>query len=199
MQETHMIFIKNHFVVILAFILPLLLIGGLAISTYLPSMLLSTKYDFVYATCGAGTNFHYDYEYGCEAHLNNLYTVENGKLLLRDVNPTQDSDGDGTLDVAENYVTRLFLHDTKANEGREITLQEAQSLDLNKLITSPDGVSVESGYSNNGDFFIFFDGSSRQGYYLTKGSKKSKLNLVNDDDRYYYRDNFKFIGWESQS
>ena len=188
-----MIFIKNHFVVILAFILPLLLIGGLAISTYLPSMLLSTEYDFVYATCGDGTNYYY--EYNCETYLNSLYMVENGKLLLRDINPTQDSDSDGTLDVAENYVTRLFLHDTKANEGREITLQEAQSMGLNGLVTSPDGVSVESAYNNSGDFFIFFNGSSHYGYYLTKGSKKSKLNLVNDDDQYYYRDSFKFIGW----
>ena len=188
-----MSFIKEHFIVILAFMLPLLLIVGLAVSTYIPSLLLSTKYDFVYATCGDGTNYYY--EYRCEMYLNSLYTVENGKLLLRDVDPAQDSDNDKTPDVAENYVTRLFLHDTQTNEGREITLNEAQSLDLNKLITSPDGVSVESVYNDSVDFFIFFDGSSNYGYYLTKGRKKSKLNLVNDDDRYYYRDNFKFIGW----
>lgn len=186
-------FMKEHFVVILAFALPLLLIIGLAVSTYVPSLLLSTQYDFVYTTCGDGTNYYY--EYNCDTYLNSLYKVENGKLLLRDVDSLQDSDNDKTPDVAENYVTRLFLHDTQANEGREITLNEAQSFNFNELITSPDGVSVESAYNNNMDFFIFFNGSSQYGYYLTKGSKKSKLNLVNDDDRYYYRDNFKFIGW----
>lgn len=185
---------KEHSIVILAFILPLLLIGGLAVSIYFPSMLLSTEYDFVYATCGVGMNHYYDYS--CEAYLNNLYVVENGRLLLRDINPLQDSDSDGTTDVAEHYVARLFLHDTQTNEGKEITLSEAQTFHFNPLITSPDGVSVESEYNNGGDFFIFFDGASQQGYYLTKGSKRSKLNLVNDDNnRYYYRGNFKFIGW----
>lgn len=187
-------FIKKHFIMILAFTLPLLLIIGLAASTYIPSLLLSTQYNFVYATCGDGSNYYYEHS-NCDVYLNSLYMVENDKLLLRTVDPAQDSDNDKIPDIAENYVTRLFLHDTQTNEGREITLNEAQSLNLNVLITSPDGVSVESIYNDSVDFFIFFDGSSQYGYYLTKGGKKSKLNLVNGTDRYYYRDNFKFIGW----
>jgi hypothetical protein len=40
-----------------------------------------------------------------------------------------------------------------------------------------------------------FDGGSTQGHYLVKGNAKSKLNLINDEDRYYHPNNFQFIGW----
>ncbi len=188
-----MAFIKQHFIVMLAFMLPLLLIGGLAVSIYLPSLLLSTAYDFVYATCDDGSRYYYNYN--CGNYLHDLYAVENGKLVLRDADPMQDLDNDETSDVNEYYVTRLFLHNTHTNEGKEITLSEAQALNFNGLITSPDGVSVEGAYDNDADFFIFFGASSDYGYYLTKGNKRSRLNLVNEDNRYYHRDNFKFIGW----
>ena len=32
-------------------------------------------------------------------------------------------------------------------------------------------------------------------YYIVKGKGKDRLNLINDTDRYYYRNNFQFIGW----
>ena len=90
----------------------------------------------------------------------------------------------------------VFLHDTKKNESREITLAEAQMLTLNNLLTSPDGVTVSSNYSyNGGDFFPFSGGRSSYGYYLTQGKSKSKINLINSTDQYYYQNNFQFIGW----
>jgi len=187
-----MTFIKKNIVLITAFALPVLLVLWIAVSTYLPSLLLSTQYNFVYATCDTGSGY---YGYNCENYLTSRYGVENGKLVVREVPPTQDSDRDKVADINENYITRLFLHDTKANEGREITLAEAQNLNLRELLTSPDGVSVESGYNRGAEFFFLFDSSSEHHYYLTKGKKHKQLNLVNDEERYYYRENFKFIGW----
>lgn len=177
---------------LLAFAFPLLLIIIIAASTYLPSLFLSTDYDFVYATCGNGSGY---YEYDCRNFLNDRFAVENGQLTLKPIDPYKDSDRDGTPDMSESYVTRIFRHNTGANESREITLEEAKALSINGLATSPDGVSVQRGYDRGTDFFIFFNTSSDYGYYLTKGEKRQKLNLVIDDDRYYYRDNFKFIGW----
>ncbi|MBI2097961.1 MAG: hypothetical protein HYT46_03455 [Candidatus Vogelbacteria bacterium] len=179
-------FIKNNIAVILAFTIPILLVIGIALSVYWPSF-LSTDYDFVYATCdNNGVNRYgnsFTYPRDCNSYLNRLYKVENGKLTAQ-------------LSADESYVTHLFLHDSQKNEGREIALAEAQALKLNGLITSPDGVSVENVYGRDVDFFPFFGGSSRSGYYLTKGNKRQKLNLVGEDERnYYYRDNFKFIGW----
>lgn len=185
-------FLKKNFAIVLAFVLPVALIAIIALSTYLPSLFLSTDYNFVYSVCTDGTNY---YSYRCDNYLQKRYSVVNNKLVVNDVDPTLDSDNDGIPDINENYTARLFLHDTEKNESREITIAEAQTLNLNSLLTSPDGVTVSSHYDRGGDFFFLFDGGSSYGYYLTKGKSRSKLNLINRDDRYYYRDNFQFIGW----
>src|SRR3989338_3668965 len=140
--------IKNHWLVILAFALPILLVIGIALSAYWPAWSLSTEYDFVYATCGSNYQSSYPYNYDCVNYLSNYYQIKN--------------------------------------------------LKLNELLTAPDGVSVARGYQRGEiESFPFFNGDgSRYGYYLVKGNKKQKLNLVGEDGRvYYYRDNFKFIGW----
>ncbi|MBI4136167.1 MAG: hypothetical protein HY481_01250 [Candidatus Vogelbacteria bacterium] len=193
-------FLKNNIAVILAFALPILLVIGIALSAYWPSF-LSIDYDFVYATCDREADSYY-FPYNCANYLNNRYKVENGKLIAVEVPPLLPPKSDRPENdeylghISMTPVTRLFRHDSQKNEGREITLAEAQTLKLNGLITSPDGVSVENAYDRGVDFFPFFGGSSQYGYYLTKGNKRQKLNLVGDDDQYYYgRDNFKFIGW----
>ena len=187
-------FLKKNFAIVLAFVLPVALIAIIALSTYLPSLFLSTDYNFIYSSCTEGTNY---YPYYCNNYLQKRYSVVNGKIVINAIDPAQDSDKDGIPDINENYTARIFLHDTKKNESREITLDEAQTLSLNGLLTSPDSVTVSSYYDRNGGdfFFIFGGGSSSYGYYLTKGKSRSKLNLINRDDRYYYRDNFQFIGW----
>jgi len=185
-------YIKKNIIVIIAFALPLLLVAGIAITTYLPGALLSTNYNFVYATCDDGRGY---YPYNCVNYLSAKYAVVNGVLTEKPVSAEQDSDNDKTPDIQEGYVVRFFLHDTKTNEGREIPLEEIQKLSFSGLITSPDGVSVGSGYDQNPDFLFIFDGNSRHGYYLTKGGKQRKLNLVNANDRYYYDYSFRFIGW----
>lgn len=178
-------FVKKNIIVILAFLLPLLLILGLTASVYLPSLFLSTKYDFIYATCDRGSDYYYS-DSNCGAYLNGLYTVQNGKLIKQYVVLT---------DANKNYSPRIFLHDTQANAGREISLEDAQRLTLDSLITSPDGVTVGSYYERGQDFFPFFGSSSQYGHYLMKGRSRSRLNLVNENESYYYRDNFKFLGW----
>ncbi|MEK7209292.1 MAG: hypothetical protein AAB677_03460 [Patescibacteria group bacterium] len=193
---------KKHLAVILAFALPILLVIGIALSVYWPSWSLSTEYDFVYATCGSNYQSSYPYNYNCADYLNNYYQVKNGKLTIIDVKPLGPPSPRESAETIKPYVppaTHLFRHDSQKNEGREITLAEAQTLQLNELLTAPDGVSVESSY-NRGEveFFPFFNGgSSHYGYYLTKGNKRQELNLVGEEsDRYYYnRDSFKFIGW----
>lgn len=185
-------FFKQNLTLVLAFALPILLIVGVALSTYLPSLFLSTNYNFIYTACTDGTNYNY---YDCNNYLQSRYVVVDGKLVENNVSPAQDSDMDGILDINENYKTRIFLHDTQANASREITLEEARGLSLNSLLTSPDGVSVSGDYSHGGNFIFLFDGGSSYGYYLMKGNSKSRLNLINNDDRYYYQDNFQFIGW----
>ncbi len=187
-------FLKKNFALLLAFALPIVLIAIVALSTYLPSLFLSTDYNFVYSSCTDGANY---YRYRCDDYLQKRYVVVDDKLVVNTVDLTQDSDKDGVPDFNEKYTDRIFLHDTEKNESREITLAEGKSLTLSSLLTSPDGVSVSSHYDSRGGefFFLFGGGSSRFGYYLTKGNSRSKLNLINTDDQYYYQNNFQFLGW----
>jgi len=185
-------FLKRNFAIVLAFALPIALIAVIALGTYLPSLFLSTDYNFIYSSCTEGANY---YPYYCNHYLEKYFSVMNGKLVVNAIDPAQDSDKDGIPDIRENYTARIFLHNTAKNESREITREEARMLTLNGLLTSPDGVTVSSNYDRGANFFPFFDGGSSYGYYLTKGKSHRKLNLINRDDRYYYQNNFQFIGW----
>ena len=193
-------FIKKNFAVLLAFVLPIVLIVVVALSAYLPSLFLSTLYNFLYTICADGSSYN-SYPYYCENYLQKKYSVFNNKLIELPVDMTVDTNRDGIPDFNDfngKYVARIFLHDTKKNESREITYAEAKLLTLNNLLTSPDGVTISSNssYSGGGDFFFLFGGGrSSYGYYLTKGKSKSKLNLVNSSDQYYYQNNFQFLGW----
>lgn len=193
--------LRKNFALILAFALPIILIVGVAISVYLPSLFISTNYNFIYASCTDNLN---SYPYNCNTYLANKYSVVDGKLIVAPEATTtviyNQNNVERSISTKDSpdyrkYNTRIFLHDTQKNESREITVEEAKLLNLNNLITSPDGASVSSNYNNGSDFFIFGGGRSSFGYFLTKGSGKLKLNLINYDDRYYYQNNFQFIGW----
>lgn len=188
-------FLKKNFAILLAFLSPIVLIAAVALSAYLPSLFLSTRYDFVYTSCTDGAD--YDYSYNCDNYLKKRYSVAGNRIVANNLDPTLDSDHDEIPDINEDYTDRIFLHDTAKNESREIPFEEAQTLTLNSLITSPDGVTVSSHYDRNSvDFFPFFGGgSSSYGYSLTKGRSRVKLNLINNTDQYYYRNNFQFVGW----
>lgn len=186
-------FIKKNFAILLAFILPIALIVIVALSTYLPSMFISTNYDFVYTSCTDGRNY---YAYNCAYYLKQRYIVTDNKLVLSPVDLTRDINGNPIPDGYGKYADRIFYHDTTKNESREITLEEVQGMNLSGLLTSPDGVTVSSHYSNGGGgFFLFGGGSSSYGQYLTKGNSRSKLNLINSTDAYFYQNNFQFVGW----
>ena len=185
-------FIKQNLTLVLAFTLPLLLILFITITTYIPSLLLSTKYDFIYVVCDENQN---DY-YSCESYLAERYSVSNGYLVQNEVDMALDRNVDGVPDTSSDFSSRIFFHDTEANVSREITIEEASALPLSELLTSPDDVTVSSHYSSGvSGFFPFDGGSSSFDYYLTKGSRQSKLDLINVADRYYYQYNFRFVGW----
>ncbi len=177
-------FFKKNFAILLAFIVPIALIVVVALSTYLPAFFLSTDYNFIYMSCDSRDR----YQYSCDNYIKNRYLVVDNKLAINPLSIPRDS----TI-----YNDRIFLHDTKKNESREITLGEAQAMTLNGLLTSLDGVTVSSYYDRRGGDFLFpfGGGSSSYGHYLTKGKSRSKINLINSTDEYYYQNNFQFIGW----
>ncbi len=184
-------FLKRNAVILIAFSLPVILIVGVVLSTYIPSLFLSTNYDFVYTTCTDNGGY---YSYNCREYLQQRYTVLNNKLIMKPELQYQDSDKDGVMDINE-YTPRIFLHDTQKNQSKEITFEEAQQLSLNGLLSSPDGVTISDSYDRGAEFLFFYGGGSSYGHYLTKGKSRIKLNLINSTDTYYYENSFQFIGW----
>ncbi len=181
-------FLKQNITIVLAFALPFILIFGVVVSIYIPSLFVKTDYNFIYAFC---TNQNY---YSCDSTLPKKYTVKNGKLVIRDESAAPiDTNKNGIPDMKE-YPARLFLHDTKTNTSREITKEEAESLTLRGLLTSPDGASVSGRYDRNGGDFFLFGGSSSYNYYLMQGKGSARLNLIQNSGS-YYQNNFEFIGW----
>ena len=183
---------RQNLLLAIAFALPLLFIVTAVVVSYLPAATLDPQYSFVYASCSQGSPPYY---YNCGTHLKNRYVVEDSVLVEKEIPEELDSDGDGVLDVNENYVTRLFLHDSTLNQSNEITAVEASALTLDAKITAPDGIAMEWEYSRGGNFFPFFSGPSRYGYYLTRGNVRDRVNLVGDGERSYYRDDIMFLGW----
>lgn len=185
-------FIKKNFAILLAFILPVVLIAFVALSAYVPSVFMKTDYNFVYTSCDSSNYYPYN---NCDPYLKKRFSVEDNKLVEKPVDLTEGVREGTPVPVDSGYGARIFLHDTEKNVSREITLKDAQALSLDKLLTSPDGVTVSNVYDRGPDFFLFSSGSSSYGPYLTQGNSKTKLNLINQNDRYYYRNNFQFIGW----
>ena len=181
-------YMKDNLGVVLAIALPLALILGIFLTTYIPSQLVTTEYNFVYATCDDN-----QYRYQCDRYLQERYGIVGGTINQNEVD--LEMFDDKFPEENSSYTARLFVHDTVVNESREVTIEEAKSYSLNTLLTSPDGVAVENINERGGDFFLIYDGGSSRGYYLTKGSGKKKLNLIGNDGRYYYGENFRFIGW----
>lgn len=175
-----------------AFLLPLIFIMVVFITSYVPSQSLSTEFNFVYATCSEGRS---PYSYYCSSHLQNRFSIENGRVIENDLPADLDSDNDGVADRDENYSVRLFVHDTTLDQSEEISLVEAQRLSVDAKMTSPDGVAVEWQFASGGNFFPFARYSSRYGYFLTRGGAKRELNLVNESQVAYYQNDFRFLGW----
>jgi len=177
---------RKNLAIILAFGLPMVLVVVVGLSVYIPSLSVSTDYDFIYSVCT--DDFRSPYSY-C-GNYQKIYSVDqNGKLVAEEV----VLDNLGPKPSEPKYNSRLFLHDAETNQSHEITEEEAKNLNLSGMLTSPDGATVTSGYDRAGDF-LFFDGGSSYAYYLNRDGARKKLNLIDTDDRYYLN-NFQFVGW----
>ena len=184
--------VRKNLVIILAFLLPIGLIAALALGTYLPSLFLSTDYNFVYVLCVDDSPSN-----NCMARQRSRYTVVDQYLVIHPLKEMPTNGVNTMPGRGDAYTERFFFHDTNKNESREITLAEVQALTFSPLLTSPDGVTIVSQYDRRpGGGFLFFDGwSSDYAYYLTKGRSRTKLHLIQLSDRYFSPDNFQLIGW----
>lgn len=169
--------IKKNLGLLVGVLVPLLMVIGMAIAVYWPVWFgEKPQYDFVYSQNMYGSGY---------------YKIENGKLTKPDIgstNPDRYSSGFKVPDPYGYLYNKLYYHDTKRNQSREVTFEEAQQFKLDPKSISPDGFQLESNYSGSG--FPFMMGHSERIAYLKKGSSTYKLNLVGD----YYPE-YRVIGW----
>lgn len=181
--------LRKNLPVILAFALPLGLIVVITLSALLPSWSIKTEYNFVYAACDETS-----YVYDCTRYLPHVYKVEEGNLNIFEV--TIDEDELPRRDVLPATIqSRLYLHNTKTNESREISAEEAQNLTYTTLKTSPDGYTLTQGDNGRVEVFPFYSSSNYDNWYLSKGGAKKRMHVITNN---YYR-NFYFVGWVTNS
>lgn len=181
-------FLKKNLTLVLAFLIPIVFISIVSLSVYLPSLFVSTQYNFVYSSCDYNNGA---YSYNCDFYQGKGYIVVEGKIVLKTIDPTQDLDENKVPDIQETSPSRLFLYIAAEDISKEITFEEASKLNLDGKLVSPDGVIVSSEYKYSGGIF---GGNSSYGHYLKKGDSSRKINLI-DQNSDYYQDTFKFIGW----
>ncbi len=207
-------YLKKNALVVIAFSVPIVFVGIIFLMTALPSMFFSTQYNFVYAVCNDPTSIDHYNNQRCQEYLKKKVSVVDGRISIKE-DPTYTDTAYGYPDAFIDevgprrmipiertysyekelgYKLRLLLYDVRIGQSREISQEEAKSMHFSDLITSPEGVSIESGYDSTYNSPFFFDTSSSYNRYLKKGNQKKKLNLLDQSDR-YYNGNFQFVGW----
>ncbi|MFA5802542.1 MAG: hypothetical protein WC911_08725 [Thermoleophilia bacterium] len=164
--------IKKNISLILGISIPILMIVFVAAAIYLPGFFIHPQYNFLYSTSS-------DYYGGQE------FTIENGKLVKGEVKRP-----DGQKTTGE---TKLFIHDVISEQNREVSLEEARSLELDPYHKSLDGFEVV--HEGSGDSFLPFGHSSGDycSRYLSGHNMSRKLELQLSSSSSC--GNFRFIGW----
>jgi hypothetical protein len=156
--------IKKLLPFILAVLIPLLLLGVVGIEIYRQNN-IRPQYNFIYS----------DRYYGA-----NSYSVENGKLTIKQ----------STFDLYSSTYSRLYLYDAKTNSSRQITDQEAKQLNLLADSVSPDGYTLsDSNVLDYGLFPSLFFGSGRTGVTINKGTVSKRIDILVSPY------SFSFIAW----
>lgn len=165
--------IRRNITLIVGISIPILMILFVAGSIYLPGVFAKPKFNFLYITG--------DYYSGSQ------YSVINGRLVENEIEYPPRKYGPPRAEV------KLFVHDVAKNESKIISFEEAQMLNLDSSIKSPDGFEVISGGRGSGIFFFFGVDRDYDSIYL-KGHNMSKKLNVQMSGSYGYG-NFRFLGW----
>jgi hypothetical protein len=164
---------------ILAGVLPVVFLVVLGLAVYIPSLLVKPKHDFIYFT-GRDYQLAYTYQFqnGQISRLERPQNNERGFELNPSVNPD-------TLSTP-----KLFRHNVSSNSSSQISLAEANQLNLSGGDSSPDGFKFSGNYNNTGPFGI---GRSDYAYYLTGNGVNLKQNITGDTQ--IFDDSVRLLAW----
>ena len=169
--------IKKNISLVLGIAIPVLMIVFVAASIYLPRLFAQQpKVNFLYAS---GEDYYSNVQ---------QYSVQSDKVVKNEIPLRQKGDLNPPF-----AGPKLFVHDVAKNESKEISFEEAQRLNLDSGLKSPDGFEIVYG-SRGDDFFPFSSGMDYNTHYLKGHSISAKLNLQSSG-QYYSNNNFRFLGW----
>jgi len=174
-------FVKKNITLLVGMSIPILMILFVAGSIYLPGLFIQPKFNFLYVS--GADSYYSKYQ----------YSVQNGKLVRSEIQRLENQIYQPPREV------KLYIYDVAKNESKEISFEEAQNLNLDSSIISPDGFEIVYGSRGEGFFPFFFLSERDYNTLYLKGhnvSKKLNLQLSGSYYNYYnYYDNFRFIGW----
>lgn len=179
--------LKKNITLVIALAIPALMVIFVAASIYLPGLFVKPKTDFLYAVGDT-------YCSGVQ-----MYKVEGGKIKKLDIPTTDASGGIRPYPIEKNVPapgckdTKLYYYDVVKNEGREISLGDAEKLKLDGSAESPDGFEVVQGSS--GDGFPFGTSVDYKKRYLKGHNLGKELNILLTEQQAF---SFQFVGWVIQ-
>lgn len=171
--------IKKNITLVIGISIPILMILLVASSIYLPGFFIKPHFNFLYVS-GDDSSYYYNNGYH--------YSVQNNQLVRNEIkqpeSPNYNSPGVEAI---------FYLYDVTKNEAKEISFADAQNLNLDSSVKSPDDFEIVHGSCGDGFFPFFWGGGINCNARYLKGHNLSKkLNLQLNGA---YHNNFRFIGW----
>jgi len=176
---------RKNLPVIVAIVLPILVVVGVLISIYLPTVGLQPGYNLVIASNNDKAWSYYDEEA--------RYVVVGQKIQRLDLKKQENSKNIGP--APESQISRLYIYDFDKEQIQEITYEEAQNLSIIKAgNVSPDGYrAIYSQGGNNLGIFEIFGGYSRDYGLVISKNGKSIFKKIDELWNNYY--GTEILGW----
>lgn len=159
---------KDKLPLIVGIALPMLLVGYVLGTAYIPSLYAKPQYKFLYTQ---GSSYDYD------------ILVAGGKVTYSRRYPNDTS--------YRPLPPEIHVYDPVVNASRTLSIEEAQAYTLDTSTKSPDGYTVAQNDTESSSFFPFYFGSSGGGYYLKGHGLQRKIPGT-------YSYDFQFLGWIKQ-
>lgn len=169
----------KHLPLIIGISLPLVFILIISLVIFTPSLFVKPQHNFIYTS----ENSYYEYN----QHFKNTYVVKNNKIAMESVPPRLNY-------TQTKEAPTLYLYDVISDSSHQITFEEAKKYTVDPGPSAPDGYTVAYQYGHDGIFELFGSSSDNNGYFISKGDGKKKLNGLTGD-RYRSSGDFKLIGW----
>lgn len=161
---------KQKLPIILAALIPVMMIGLVAASIYLPRLYHHPTINFLYYFINPNRCFD--------------YVVKNGKLI-------QQKNEGGYYGKADNCSESLYFYDVLAAKSVSVDFGEMKGLSLSSEKQSADGFKIEIPESDTGYFPFYFNSYDYDERYLKGNGVALKINFP-DNMRGH---DFIFLGW----